>query len=178
MGETAKDDPVGAARDDGGFALVCTNDTLRRATRQLGLLYDEALTPSGLKATQFGLMARIAQLADGEGPTLQTVADRLGVGISALTHALRPLVRDGLVALRADARDKRSKRAALTALGRARLDEGGRLWADANRRLEALLGSEDARRLRMLAERVSSEAFAAAFKAEPSETTGPAGSEN
>lgn len=175
MGKTVDDEMIGEAGAAGRFedlVLVCTNDALRRATRQLGMLYDETFAPSGLKATQFGLLIRIEQGADGEGPTLQTVADRLGVGISALTHALRPLVRDDLVALQPDARDKRAKRATLTPLGHQRLQEGRLLWAEAHQRVETLLGIEGAQHLRTLAERLSSDAFACAFKAELSTQAG------
>lgn len=150
--------------------LPCTNDALRRATRQLGVLYDEAFASTGLKATQLGLMLRIENLDGDDGPTLQAIADRLAIGLSALTHALRPLVRDGLIELRPDARDKRSKHAVLTALGRARLGEGARLWSAANSRVEELLGPASAQFLRELADRVASPEFSAAFKSgSPSE---------
>lgn len=149
---------------EAGGRLPCTNDALRRATRQLSVLYDEAFAPTGLKATQLGLMWRIGCLDGEQGPTLLELARRLDVGVSALTHALRPLVRDGLVELRADARDKRSKRAALTAAGRGRLDQGRILWADANERVERLIGAPAAATLRAIANQVASEEFAEAFK--------------
>ena len=60
-------------------------------------MYDEALAPIGLKATQAGLLAQIGGLTGSggqEGPTLHDLAERLAIGNSALTHALRPLVRD------------------------------------------------------------------------------------
>ena len=38
----------------------------------------------------------------------------LAISISAVTHAMRPLVRDGLVRLQPDARDRRTKHAGLT----------------------------------------------------------------
>ena len=120
--------------------FACTNNALRRAARRLGQLYDEALAPIGLKATQAGLLAQIGELARGqEGPTLQDLAERLAIGISALTHALRPLVRDGLVELRQDPQDGRTKRGILTRLGKARLREAYLLWAAANRRVETVL---------------------------------------
>lgn len=83
--------------------LACTNTALRRAARQLGHLYDEAVAPTDLKATQLGLLSQIDSLGGDDGPTLQALAERLAIRISALTHALRPLVRDSLVELRPDA---------------------------------------------------------------------------
>jgi DNA-binding MarR family transcriptional regulator len=153
--------------------LACTNTALRRAARRLGQLYDEAVAPSGLKATQVGLLAQIVASPAEEGhegnqpqpgPTLQALAERVVVSISALTHALRPLVRDGLVALSQDARDGRTKRAALTPLGLARLKEALVLWAEANQRVETVLGGSAAG-LRALADEVSSEAFLDAYQA-------------
>lgn len=147
--------------------LACTNTALRRATRRLGQLYDEAVAPAGLKATQFGLLAQTAGLRDDgrqDWPTLQALAERLAVSISALTHALRPLVRDGLVELRPDAHDRRTKRAALTPLGEARLHEALALWADANQRVEKVLGVSAAA-LRTLADDVASPEFLDAYQA-------------
>lgn len=147
--------------------LACTHTALRQAARRLGQLYDEAVAPSGLKATQVGVLGQIAGVHDTgprEWPTLQALAERLAISISALTYALRPLVRDELVELRPDAHDGRTKRAVLTALGEARLREGIALWADANQRVELVLGSSAAA-LRGLADDVISPEFLAAYEA-------------
>jgi DNA-binding MarR family transcriptional regulator len=160
---TEHDEPAIEVSDMLG-ELACTNMALRRAARQLGRIYDEALAPIALKATQIGLLAQIDGLGGENGPSLQALAERLAIRISALTHALRPLVRDGLIELRQDTHDKRTKHAALTALGRKRLADGIALWAAANRRVEAVLGSS-ANMLRALADRVSSNEFLDAYKA-------------
>lgn len=146
--------------------VECTHTALRRAARRLGQLYDEAVAPTGLKATQVGLLAQIA-VGDGtgnQGPALQWLAERLAVSISALTHALRPLVRDGLIELRPDSHDGRTKRGVLTTLGEARLGEALVLWADANQRVEKVLGSSAAA-LRIMADDVASPEFLEAYEA-------------
>lgn len=145
---------------------VCTNTSLRLAARRLGQLYDEALAPLNLKATQLGLIAEIEKLegADRQGPTLQDLASRLAIQLSALTHALKPLMRDGLVEVRQDARDRRTKHAVLTQVGKARLTEGVVHWAAVNDSVEAVLGTASAASLRALADQVSSEAFILAYK--------------
>ncbi|MCO6414879.1 MarR family transcriptional regulator [Siccirubricoccus sp. KC 17139] len=147
--------------------LSCLNATLRRTTRQLGALYDEALAPTGLKATQFGLLAQIEQAGGEAGAPLHTLAERLALHVSALTHALRPLLRDGLVALRPGAADKRVRQASLTEAGRRKLGEGLRLWAMVNGKVEAALGHDAAAQLRALARRVESAEFRAAYRAAP-----------
>lgn len=165
-------DRTAAAEGDGPeevpeafLALACTNMALRRATRQLGQLYDDAIAPLGLKATQFGLLATISGLTEQEkGPTLNEVATRQRVQISALTHALRPLVRDGLVALSPDAADKRSKRAALTPAGRDRLQQAVSRWAEANGRVETTLGPGVAAGLRALSDLIASDRFLEAYR--------------
>jgi DNA-binding MarR family transcriptional regulator len=146
--------------------LVCTNTSLRRAARRLGNLYDDALAPLGLKATQVGLLADIERLASADGgrsPTLQDLAGKLAIQMSAVTHALRPLIRDGLVELHTDEQDKRSKRASLTGVGTARLHEAIVYWAKANQRVEEVLGSDSAATLRALADHVASDAFLDAY---------------
>src|ERR1700738_5616156 len=146
--------------------FASTNNALRRAARRLGQLYDEALAPIGLKATQAGVLAQISELARGqEGPTLHDLAERLAIGNSALTHALRPLVRDGLVELRQDAHDRRTKRGILSRLGKARLREALLLWAAANRRVETVLEPGSAEKLRSLADQISSQEFLDAYTA-------------
>ncbi|WP_210339782.1 MarR family transcriptional regulator [Bosea sp. ASV33] len=146
------------------LAIACTNTALRRATRRLGQLYDDAISPLGLKATQFGLLVAINQLSEQDrGPTLNAVATHQLVQISALTHALRPLVRDGLVALHPDLEDRRSKRATLTPAGRSLMQQAVSRWADANGRIETTLGPTVAANLRALADLISSERFLAAY---------------
>jgi DNA-binding MarR family transcriptional regulator len=163
-------DPDRPATDDIDILgqLACTNTALRRAARRLGQLYDDALAPLDLKATQIGLIAEIERFsARGvkEGPTLQDLAARLAIQISALTHALRPLVRDGLVELRPDAEDRRTKHGVLTRLGRKRLAEALVLWAAANNRVEEALGPDSAATLRALADEVASDDFLATYGA-------------
>jgi DNA-binding MarR family transcriptional regulator len=146
--------------------LACTNTALRLAARRLGNLYDDALAPSGLKATQLGVLSEIQRWANtngGQVPTLQDLAGKLSIQISALTHALRPLVRDGLIALQPDELDGRTKRAALTTAGEARLGEALEYWATVNQRVEAVLGSDSAATLRALADLVASDEFLAAY---------------
>lgn len=146
--------------------VACTNNALRRAARRLGQLYDEALAPIGLKATQVGLLGEIARLAavdEQAGPTLQELAGRLAILMSALTHAMKPLVRDGIVELRPDALDKRTKRCVLTPKGEALFNEALVFWASANNRVEEVLGHDSAAQLRAMADHIASDAFLADY---------------
>lgn len=140
----------------------CTNTAVKRASRRLGQLYDAVLAPSGLRSTQCALLTQI-RLSDG--PTLRGLAEAMAMDLSALGHTLKPLQRDGLVALEPDPRDRRAKRVRLTAHGETRLDAALELWRAAQARFDAEFGGEESAALRTTLERLASPGFAAAFTA-------------
>jgi DNA-binding MarR family transcriptional regulator len=139
----------------------CSCGAVKRASRRLSQLYDEMLEPSGLRSTQYTLLTQI--LIAGE-PSLRQLAGALVMDLSALGHTLRPLIRDGLVALRPDLSDRRVKRAILTALGRARQREAQSLWRVAQGRIDDLLGAAEADDMRRMLNAVSSPEFAEQFR--------------
>ncbi|WP_263465377.1 MarR family winged helix-turn-helix transcriptional regulator [Pseudomonas aeruginosa] len=147
--------------------LPCTHTAIRRAARRLAYLYDEAMECVGLKSTQVALVGAIDQMTDPQtalGPTLHELAGGLTIQISALTHALRPLVRDGLVELLPDANDKRTKRSVLTAQGKARIKQAVQAWSTVNHRVEEVLGPDSATLLRELADHIASDGFLQAYR--------------
>lgn len=127
-----------------GFSR-CNNATLRRAARSLGRFYDDALAPSGLKGTQFGLLYQIQVSSE---PTMGTIAEALIMDLSALGHTLKPLIRDGYVETFADKDDRRAKRVRLTQRGEAKLAEAIKLWGVAQQHFEDKVGAEQAAKLR------------------------------
>ena len=140
---------------------VCSNSALRRATRQLGQLYEEVFAPSGLRGTQFGLLTQIHM---NDKPSLKSLADGLVMDLSALGHTLKPLIRDGLVTLEPDAKDKRVKRAVLTPAGVAKWKEASLLWAEARDRFENAFGGSAAAELRDTLNHIASADFAESFR--------------
>ena len=146
--------------------MNCTHTALRQASRQLTQVYDDAIAPSGLTSAQAMLVTRLDELGGapgGTGPSLQALAKRLSIQISALTHALRPLVRDGVLELHADSRDGRIKRAVLTEKGMQQTRQMYELWQAVNLRMDGALGGSTAAELRSLATRVASPEFLAAM---------------
>ncbi|MBZ9962394.1 MarR family winged helix-turn-helix transcriptional regulator [Mesorhizobium sp. BR1-1-2] len=135
-----------------GFSR-CNNATLRRTARRLGRFYDDALAPSGLKGTQFGLLFQISASSE---PAMGTVAEALIMDLSALGHTLKPLVRDGYVETFPDKDDRRVKRVRLTPHGRAKLEEAIKLWSVAQQRFEEMVGAEQAAKLRATLDDVAS----------------------
>jgi len=123
----------------------CNNATLRRAARSLGRFYDDALAPSGLKSTQFGL---IFQIHISDEPAMGTIAEAMIMDLSALGHTLKPLIRDGYVETFPDRDDRRVKRVRLTPRGQVKLDEALELWSVAQQQFESKVGAEQAAKLR------------------------------
>ena len=146
--------------------MNCTHTAMRQASRQLTQVYDDAIKPSGLTSAQAMLVTRLDELGGapgGTGPSLQALAKRLSIQISALTHALRPLVRDGVLELHADPKDGRIKRAVLTEQGMQQTRQMYELWQAVNLRMDKVLGAGTGSELRALATKVASPEFLAAM---------------
>jgi DNA-binding MarR family transcriptional regulator len=138
----------------------CNNASLRKAARRLGKLYDAVLEPSGLKATQFSLLTQTYDLGNS---TMAELAKSLVMDLSAMRHSLGPLMRDGLVKLRVEQRDRRVKRVGLTPAGVAKFEEAMLLWQKAQGRFEKAFGSARAAKLRSELKVLTSEGFEDAF---------------
>lgn len=67
---------------------------------------------------------------------------------STLGHNLRPLLRQGLVALQQDPEDGRTRRIILTTKGASKLAEGRELWKTAQKEYEEMIGKGVALKLR------------------------------
>ncbi len=140
----------------------CNNATLKRASRMLGQIYDEALAPSGLKTTQYTLLSQIDRMGR---PPLRELAIEIVMDLSALGHTLKPLIRDGFLALEPDDADRRVKRVVLTKRGKSKLVETRKLWSKTQHRFERVYGEKRAAELRAVLAHLSSETFRQAFKA-------------
>ena len=139
---------------------VCNCTALRKATRRVSQLYDSALEPCGLRATQRAILIQIARSGT---PPLGELAEALVMDRGALTHNLKPLERDGLVEVRIDPQDRRNRLVALTSAGRKKLGESEALWKRAQDGFEAAFGAAKSAALRKALEYVVSEDFAVAF---------------
>jgi DNA-binding MarR family transcriptional regulator len=111
---------------------------VQRAARALARRFDEALRPVGLTQGQFSLLTSLNR---AEPPTIGTVAALLALDRTTLTANLKPLTRRGLVKVKVDHADKRSRRLVITAAGRALLAAAAPIWARAHRQAERLLRS-------------------------------------
>src|SRR4051794_7885066 len=98
---------------------------LQRAARATARTFDEALRPLGLSNGQFSLMMSLNR---PDPPAMGSVAALLAMDRTTLTAALKPLERRGLIAVRQDPKDKRSRLLALTPGGRKLLASAVPIW--------------------------------------------------
>ncbi len=80
---------------------ACTCANLRKAARAVTQVYDQALRPTGLKATQFTMLATLSNRGD---LPLSRLAEALVMDRTTLTRNLKPLVGKGLVRIDQDQR--------------------------------------------------------------------------
>jgi DNA-binding MarR family transcriptional regulator len=77
----------------------CVCSVLRRASRAVTQHYEAQFRGSGLRATQFTILARLTQT---EPLAISHLANALGVERTTLTRNLRPLERRNLIAISGD----------------------------------------------------------------------------
>ena len=124
-------------------AAPCICFRVRRASRALTRLYDEALAPAGLTVTQFSILRNSERL---DGPTLSQLAEHTGHERSALWRTVQPLARQGLLTMEAG-KDERTRRLRVTDAGREAMARGEPHWRETQAKVESRLGEEDQRRL-------------------------------
>ena len=116
-----------------------------RSARALGRRFDEALRPVGLTNGQFSLLMSLNRPAPAG---MGAVASLLSMDRTTLTAAIKPLQRRGLVTVKADPSDGRSRLMVLTAAGRAALAGAVPIWERVQAALEESLADTDLHRLR------------------------------
>jgi DNA-binding MarR family transcriptional regulator len=128
--------------------IECTCSALRMAARRLSQAYDAALAPERLTVSQYAVLGNLAGWDVDVPPTMSELAERLGLDRTTLAHNLRPLERDGLLAVLPDARDARLRRVALTDEGRAKRARCQPLWRAAQDGFDRSFGVAESRQLR------------------------------
>lgn len=129
----------------------CNCLALRQAARHVTQFYDQRLAPTGLRTTQFSMLAKLRRL----GPmTINALARDLVMDRTTLGRTMLPLERDGLIAISDGTVDRRSKQLMLTKAGAERLQRAGKLWGAAQREFEERFDARRAANLRKLLDEV------------------------
>src|SRR5689334_20876759 len=72
----------------------CVCSTLRMVSRAVTQLYDDMLRPSGVRVTQFSILATIARMGEAN---LKQLEETLAIDQTTLTRSLSLLERDGVI---------------------------------------------------------------------------------
>ena len=115
---------------------LCTQ--LRRASRGVSKLYDDALMGVGLNVAQYALLKNLQRL---EQPSITSLAEALGLERSTLGRNLRVLEGKGLVVLAGGA-DQRNRLVALTAQGKTCLEQALPAWQQVQEQLARRIGPQ------------------------------------
>jgi DNA-binding MarR family transcriptional regulator len=132
---------------------ACNCLALRQAARHVTQFYDQFLVPTGLRATQYSILARLKRKG---AMTINALAAELVMDRTTLGRNIRPLQRDGLIAVGPGQSDRRRKELSLTHAGLIRFDTAQKGWTKAQARFERTIGIERASALRSLLEDVAS----------------------
>ena len=127
------------AKDDAVLSEVtrnCVAGRVLRASRLITRHYDDALRPTGLTITQFGLLHVIGVY---EPESISKVAEMMNLDRTSLSRNLKPLEKAGYVH-RGNEGTGRKRRVLLTTLGLKKLEEARPYWRAAQDRMEAVLG--------------------------------------
>jgi len=150
-----------SAPSDGRLTSNCNCTALRKASRRVSQLYDEALAASGLRVTQLAILNQIQRMGT---PAMGELARAMVMDRGALAHNVKPLERDGLIETVADPADQRNRRITLTRAGQRKIAESERSWARAQQRFEVSFGAKRAAALRQALAFIASDGFLEAFE--------------
>ena len=125
------------------FPANCLCLNVRKAARAITRVYDEAIQPTGLRATQLSILFMLS--LRGEMP-ISELAQRLVMDRTTLSRNLRPLEKEGLVSV-AHGSDRRMRIVELTPNGQEILEEARPFWAQVQRRFAEHMGGEQWERM-------------------------------
>ena len=117
-------------------ALDCICFNVRKSARAITQVYDDALRPTGLRATQFTLLVATRRLG---AVTVNCLAETLVMDRTTLTRNLRPLEKEGLVQVLPGG-DRREREITLTAAGQATLRKALPVWRQVQAQVRHRLG--------------------------------------
>ena len=116
----------------------CTCFKLRRLTRRVTAVYDRALSASGMRVTQYSVLAHLRGLP---GVPMSQLAETLDMDRTTLTRNLKPLLDAGWVEVQASAGDARVRLVRITSAGEAQWQAARVYWRRAQDEVNATIGT-------------------------------------
>ena len=134
----------------------CNCFAIRSAARHVSQYYDRYLAATGLRTTQFSILAKLKRL----GPlTINELARQMVMDRTTLGRNIKPLERDGLVSIEPAQSDRRAKELRLTKTGEKQLEAGFEAWSRAQTGFESTFGPKHAAELRRVLRNVIATEF-------------------
>ena len=138
MGRFAEVDPSSASQIAVTSAACCMALRARRMSRIITRIYDEALRPIGLTASQFTLLTQVAQQ---NGVTAAEIGFDLDIEKSTLSRNLKRLVSLKMIDMDPPA-GRRGRGLHLTASGEKAIQMAFPIWRTTQERVEVALGDQ------------------------------------
>lgn len=124
---------------------ICTCGVLRKVTRQMTKIYEDAMTGCPLTLSQFGIMARVIR---SDGPSLQALSDALKMDHSTLSRSIKSLERLTFLELSPSQMDARIKEVRVTPAGIAAFELTAPEWKRAQFEVAEKLSTDGQAQLR------------------------------
>jgi DNA-binding MarR family transcriptional regulator len=131
--------------------LPCMCASLRRASRALTQLYEEALRPTGLRVTQFTVLQTLSLAGE---VTQKELGQILAMDSTTLTRTLTIMGRHGWIAKRRG-EDRREWRMRLSKAGETQFKKALPHWEKAQKQLRRQLGEDLSDNLMKLTQKVT-----------------------
>jgi DNA-binding MarR family transcriptional regulator len=132
-------------------SLPCICASLRRTSRVITQLYEDALRPAGLRGTQFTVLQTLSLAGE---VTQAELGEILAMDSTTLTRTLTIMSRHGWIAKRRGA-DRREWRMRLSKAGQTQFKRALPHWQKAQTQLRRQLGDELADKLIKLTQNVT-----------------------
>ena len=127
--------------------LSCCNTAMRKASRRLTQIYDNALSGVNLRSTQYAILSELSKRVD-EWPSVTELAEIMVMERSTLGRNLKPLIRQEFIHLVEDLVDRRQHCVTLTDKGFQKLNDAKPLWHSAQERFSSAFGKDEEKVLR------------------------------
>lgn len=121
------------------YRTPCYCNALRRATRTVTSVYDQALSPAALTLPQFAVLRQIKRAGSVSVTRLAEVA---GLERTTMGRNLQPLLSRELISLLRSETDARERLVTLTPAGEQAIERALPLWRKAQQEIESRLGRD------------------------------------
>ncbi|MFC9539321.1 MarR family winged helix-turn-helix transcriptional regulator [Lysinibacillus sp. NPDC056959] len=121
------------------YTQICVCANLRKKTRVVTQLYDKLLQPTGLKITQYSMLANIDHQ---QSVSISRLSEILLLDQTTITRNINLLKQNGYVDLTKDPQDARTKVITLTEKGGEKLTEAAPIWEEIQEKIINDIGLE------------------------------------